>query len=310
MTYGAVIPIKDIGETSRRAISQFLQETQVANRFPARSLPSPVESKVREVFQSWGLDIPKEKYENRLVAAIQFACWAYEHVSYDFQVAMSLFTVCVLILDDDLIATQTLREFVPRFCTGEPQGAPILDRLIEAVRGLCAFFPDYSANATYASILTYANEELWLNTDAKNLVLRSGSKKYVDFSRNKGGLPEPYAFGIWPKSICADTTEYIQAVPEANTFINGVNDIFSFYKESLAGEANNYIHQYAQAHEKTLEDAIDDLVRNTISSVEKVRDILGEGKAKDAWERFISGYTCYHLYCPRYRLNEVVPEYF
>ena len=88
------------------------------------------------------------------------------------------------------------------------------------------------------------------------------------------------------------------------------SDLFSFYKESLEGDAASYITRYAQVHGKSLEESIDELSDKLVLVISRVRDILGEGKALDAWNQFVSGYTHFHLYCPRYKLNEIVPEYF
>ena len=89
-----------------------------------------------------------------------------------------------------------------------------------------------------------------------------------------------------------------------------LSDLFSFYKESLDEEQENYIHQYAQIYNRTIKEVVDDILSKTLASMEKVRCILGEGKAREAWESFASGYTHFLLYCPRYELCEVVPEYF
>lgn len=163
--------------------------------------------------QSWDLDIPREQCEKSLIAGLHIGCSAYEHASYDYQVAMSLFTTCAIFLDDGLIDAQAVREFVPRFYTKEPQLSPALDRFVETTKHLCTFLPDYGANAVYASVLDYANEELWLSGDGKDLVLHPDSRCYVESSRIKGGMGAPHAFGIWPKSICADIKEYIQGIP-------------------------------------------------------------------------------------------------
>ena len=88
------------------------------------------------------------------------------------------------------------------------------------------------------------------------------------------------------------------------------SDLFSFYKETLEGDETNYVNRYAQINGKSLEETVNDLCDKLIFVIDRVRNILGEGKALDAWENFVSGYTHFHLYCPRYKLSEIVPEYF
>ena len=88
------------------------------------------------------------------------------------------------------------------------------------------------------------------------------------------------------------------------------SDLFSFYKETLEGDETNYINRYARVHRRSLEESVNDLSDKLVLAVDKVKKILGEGKALEAWEYFVAGYTHFHLYCPRYKLSTVVPEYF
>ena len=78
----------------------------------------------------------------------------------------------------------------------------------------------------------------------------------------------------------------------------------------MEGDQDDYIYQYARIYNKTIDEVVDEILAKILTSNEKAKRILGEGKAREAWENFASGYTHYHLYCPRYKLNEVVPEYF
>ena len=88
------------------------------------------------------------------------------------------------------------------------------------------------------------------------------------------------------------------------------SDLFSFYKEALEQDQANYINQYSRVNSKSLGESLDDLSKKLVLVIDKVRSILGEGNARDAWDSFVSGYTHFHLYCPRYKLCEIVPEYF
>ena len=50
------------------------------------------------------------------------------------------------------------------------------------------------------------------------------------------------------------------------------------------------------------------VINETIDAVDRIRSILGEGPARNAWESFAGGYINYHIYAPRYRLNEVLSD--
>lgn len=91
-------------------------------------------------------------------------------------------------------------------------------------------------------------------------------------------------------------------------YLNGTSDIFSYYKESQGGETGTYVLNYAAIHEITQDEALERIIDYTIALVHRVRRILGEGKARDAWESFAAGYIRYHLRTERYRLVEILPD--
>ena len=214
VTNTRIVAMNSTGTISRKAILNFLQKSRAAARFPPRTAPPPVESKTREIIRSWKLDIPEHLYEKYIVAGIDIGFAAYQHTTHELQIAVSLFTFCATIIDDvALVDTQSLREFIPRLCTGRPQLRPILDHFVQTTVALREFFPEYPANALYSAVLSYVNEEVYCGNEAKELVLSPEAGQYVEYSRFKGGVPEPYALSVWPKDICPDVSEYIQAVP-------------------------------------------------------------------------------------------------
>ena len=83
------------------------------------------------------------------------------------------------------------------------------------------------------------------------------------------------------------------------------SDVFSFYKEEIAQETANFIHERAAVTEKDAFSALSDVAEEAVGTVLRVRSILEGEKEKEAWERFMAGYTSWHRYSPRYRLNDV-----
>ena len=199
---------------TRRAVLDYLQRSRAAAHFPPRTPPVVVETQTREIIRSWKLDIPEEAYEKCIVAGLALGYAAYQHTSYEFQIAMCLFTFCATIVDDaTLVNYQALREFTPRLCTGKAQLRPALDHFIQTITALREFLPEYPANTLYPALMSYVNEEVHCGNEAKELIFGPSSGPYLEYSRSKSGIPEPYALSIWPKDICPDAGEYIQAVP-------------------------------------------------------------------------------------------------
>ena len=201
-------------DVARRVIVSFLEKTGVMARFPPRSPPQDVETKVREIIQSWDLDIPKDKYEKSIVSGIHFGTAPFQHTSHDLQISFSLFSFCAFMFDDAaLIDPNAMREFVPRFCDGKPQLAAVLNRMVEAASSIRHFLHEYGANTVHPALLMYANEELWYAQRPKQMTIHPDAGGYIDYSRYRGGIAEPYAFAIWPKAICESAEDYIQAIP-------------------------------------------------------------------------------------------------
>ena len=87
------------------------------------------------------------------------------------------------------------------------------------------------------------------------------------------------------------------------------SDILSYYKESKAGETGTYILSYAKINNKTEIQALKDFVERAVTIVERIRT-LTKGNAREAWDRFMVGYTWFHMMASRYRLREILPEFF
>ena len=76
----------------------------------------------------------------------------------------------------------------------------------------------------------------------------------------------------------------------------------SFYKEELAGEINNFVHDRARVTSKEVQEVLQDILDDVIAAVARARLILQGTKEKETWERFLAGYVAFHFLSPRYKL--------
>lgn len=191
-----------------------MKTTRFPDRFPPRTPPVAVEEKAREIVKSWKLDIPEETYERYIVIGLDIGYAAFQHTPHAVQIAVSVFTFCATMFDDaagtDIAA---MREFIPRVCDGRPQLHPILTHFVECTGALREFLPDYTSNMVHTGTMAFANEELCGWQDANKLTLHPDAGNFVEYSRYKNGISEPYAACIWPRSMCPDVGEYVQAFP-------------------------------------------------------------------------------------------------
>ena len=55
--------------------------------------------------------------------------------------------------------------------------------------------------------------------------------------------------------------------------LGSLSDILSFYKEEMAGETDNYVHDRARIVKKSTSSVLNDVVKDVIASVERSRKI-------------------------------------
>lgn len=86
------------------------------------------------------------------------------------------------------------------------------------------------------------------------------------------------------------------------------SDLCSFYKEEVAGETANLVHDRAAVTKRDAATTLRDITNEMIDGITKVRLVLEGQKEKDAWENFMAGYIAYHRLSPRYLLDDVFPD--
>jgi hypothetical protein len=86
------------------------------------------------------------------------------------------------------------------------------------------------------------------------------------------------------------------------------SDIFSFYKEEIAEETANFVHERAAVTDKDIYGVLFDLVDEAVAVTRNARDVLVGSKERDAWERFATGYLAFHRHTPRYRLGDILED--
>lgn len=86
------------------------------------------------------------------------------------------------------------------------------------------------------------------------------------------------------------------------------SDILSFYKEEIAGETNNFVHDRVRVTGKNTKAVLLDILDEAVNAVVRARMILKGGKEKETWERFLAGYVAFHFTSPRYQLATLTAQ--
>ncbi|KAF9556238.1 terpenoid synthase, partial [Agrocybe pediades] len=141
----------------------------------------------------------------------------------------------------------------------------------------------------------------------QDMKLSDSASSWPYYLRSKTGSAHAYAFMIFPKEGGIDLSSYIQVIDDIALFINLANDVLSFYKEYLAGEQTNYIHNLAFVAQRTVSETLRDVVDETIRASLRVSKVLKntDVRALAYWNRFVNGYLTFHFTETRYRLTEL-----
>ncbi|GBE82195.1 predicted protein [Sparassis crispa] len=288
---------------SQQVIRDFLDRMNVT--IPPYLPDLEVMSRVYKVLQTWDFG---DAIRPHVITALTITITAYNHLTdIEAKVQIALFTAITTALDVPVIMNSvSWRDLHTLFlpCSAENRSG-----LVRELRGILVkmwdHYPPCSASAIFSSVLKFISATIFEN-ETKAIALSSDGAPFIEYRRAKGGLPEAYAYFIWEKAKFPDIKVYVQAIPHAMRYINYVNDILSFYKEELEGETGNYIGDRGLVEGKSALEVLREVIDETVGAAERVRRILGEGEARDAWENFVRGYTSFHISSPRYRLQEVV----
>ncbi|EMD31539.1 terpene cyclase [Gelatoporia subvermispora B] len=277
---------------SRDAIAGLLGKLNVV--VPTFKRDPSLEQRVDQIMESWNFQLPRA----HVISGITIAITAYNHIrDFNTRVYIAVYSAIVIAMDSpDVLEALAFDSFHERLSQGHmQQDTGLLGELARYISASWQYYPRFAASCIMTSSLEFVNICILENT-FPDLTMHSGALSFIEYRRGRTGVAEAFAYFIWDKAQFPDETEYVQAIP----------DVLSFYKEALSGESGTCLQDRSllsgKSHLQTLYDVIDD----TIAASERVRAILGNGQARDAWEAFMIGYLSFHMSAPRYRLFEIV----
>ncbi|EMD31538.1 terpene cyclase [Gelatoporia subvermispora B] len=299
-------------EISKTVISNFVQRLNIT--VPRFERDLKLEQRVDEVMSSWACPPCPRPYVS---AAIDIAVIAYSYLtSLEAKVEIAIFTAIAITIDDPKILDNlSSEEFCYNVATGRIHADDgYLGEYVRSLARMWKHFPRMSSGYIFTSGIGFVDGCILENTSNEPIV----SSQFIEYRRFKTGISDAFGCFPWELAQFPDENQFIQIIPDsgmltvsffrrdAAMYTNYANDIMSFYKEVLEGETGNYVQDRALVSGKTSLEALNDVIEDTIVIVERVGRILGEGKARDAWESYVAGYISYHVNNPRYRLADII----
>ncbi|KAK4108827.1 terpenoid synthase [Canariomyces notabilis] len=222
---------------------------------------------------------------------ITLACAYFPTHPFAVKLHIAIYSWLIIYIDDDEAGTDDLAGFQTRFQNWEPQPSALLARWAETLHDMPKYFDPLAANFIVLSSLQFVNATLLER-------------------RGESGVPEAYAYFVFPRDQCPDIGAYMQAVPDMMKYINYANDVLSFHKETLAGETDKYINTRAVCEQREPLALLETLVAEIVAANSRVAGLLRtrfDPVYARKWNDFFIGYIYFHVTARRYKLH-MYPE--
>ncbi|KAJ8456874.1 hypothetical protein ONZ51_g11863 [Trametes cubensis] len=246
-----------------------------------------------------------------IVTAVETACCvterAYGHLPYKHQLLIAAYTV-LLVYADDLGRGDTLGQVGRWVATRERITDPGLERLLLQTEEMYDYYTYISAdNINAATVNGLLGMVIECATEGAQRI-GPRSMLYADFLRRKTGFGTSYAlFNFvkgWrdPSDLC-----YLQLIPAMDRYICGINDVLSFYKETLRGDTDSsYVYLRAAAEAKEPLAVLQQLVEETVADVFHMRAMTSaDSQVAEICDKHLMGYLEFHMIAERYGLGEL-----
>lgn len=293
--------------------------------FNLKQAARPFHTKLYAELKEW--IISQNLQENQLsrILVLLPACTSaadkwYSHASYELKRYIALYTTFLLYVDDK--AEQNLEQILPdlqKVSSGAWNGLLAIkcdDTVINLWLELVAtetekLYGSYSTGVITKGLVDFMLGNTVESTFAAGLKLPAKfGQRASKFVRDKTGAGEVYAHFIFPEHLAAENEHlpnYAPFIACMLDIIDNVNDILSFFKESVVGtEINTNIMNRARTSSCSPQDVLERVCEETVETIYAVSDgVGGKDVVAKLWKDFINGYITWHICENRYRLKEI-----
>ncbi|KAG6907194.1 hypothetical protein DXG01_010007 [Tephrocybe rancida] len=200
----------------------------------------------------------------------------------------------------------SMERFQQSVLSSESVDEAVLDKFRANLCGMYHLWDTIPANCIASSAMDFISGSLLEGLQGK-IAVSPGAHSWPYYLREKTGVATAYAFMIFPQDPSYNVMDFIQVIGDIAIYINLVNDVLSFYKEELAHDTGNYVHNRALVNGKSTHDTLGDIVGETVAAYSRVCNVLQASPASnERWKIFAYGYMSVSSYaawtsliCPR-----------
>ncbi|CVL04736.1 related to longiborneol synthase [Fusarium mangiferae] len=232
----------------------------------------------------------------------------FPHHPFEVQLYIGIYSWLGLLLDDQTVDyLEEFSLFHELFCADEKQSIPLLQAWADLMKLTLKYWDPLIANFIITASLNFLNSNALEARDEFHTIERTkAGRSWAWFLREKHGVGEAYAWFTFPKTPCPDISLFLEVVPDLSIWIGLTNDVLSFYKEEMAGETHNYIHNRGWYEDKDPESVFAEIVDDITTKAQQIRLVLkGREPYLNLLNTHLLGYIAFHNLNSRYRLWEV-----
>ncbi|KAI0662053.1 terpenoid synthase [Cubamyces menziesii] len=292
-------------EETKRILCDFL--ARMGYRSPDTAANATLRSEVAAEIVSWNADLDPAFVKATIDTSSSIAESAYGHTSYKHQLLIAIYTAFVAYVDDlGQHNVEALGQVVRWFVARDELPDPVLKRMLLQFEDMYEYYPRFSADAINTSTLE-ALLGMYIECVSKDMVVVARATLYPSFLRLKTGIGTGFGLFNFIKDWRDPSDNYyLQLIPAIEQYINAINDILSFYKETLQGETDTYIHLRAAAEQKEPMTVLRELVEETLDNIRNIEVLTStDQQLADICRRHLMGYVEFHFRAKRYRLTEL-----
>ncbi|RGP78366.1 longiborneol synthase [Fusarium longipes] len=229
----------------------------------------------------------------------------------EVKVFVAIYTWLATLCDDAerLNIVEDVELFQQRYLTGEEQPTTLTRAFAKQLKLAYKLYHPLVANLILNSSFNLLTSTALVAREGikqKRYNPSKGGNYFAWYIRERDGVGEGYAWFTFPKRQFDNLDIPIEAIEDMTRFIAYVNDVLSFYKETLEGDDSNYINATAAYDETDAIATLDKTARDAIDCARRIESVLaGKGEYERAWRLHASGYLEMHVMRARYRLWEL-----
>ncbi|KAJ5935473.1 terpenoid synthase [Penicillium verhagenii] len=305
---GSVIDTPVSKDEYTQLVERFLQGASF-QIFPAKDTTALEEYLFNQMLGG-EIDAKKASKLSKQGASIAHQFYPLQSSSPELHRLTGLYGAYFVALDDICAAEADMRGFRRSFIRNLPQ-AKLFEGCANMLRELDDHYLEFCSDKAITGLISHMSSAvLESETEGKFSQLRL-SPGFPQYFRYLTGNAEAFVWLMVPRDVCPGYGEtfklFIQAVPELIDFTNKVNDILSFYKESIvSSESDGYVYHRAEVNQVTPLQCLNEMVDEVHDNIDRIEAmVVGDADLFEVAKAYIRGYIGYHIIEPRYKIGEL-----